>query len=337
MRGDQGKAPMSGAVASPADLALRVAARHEEAQGIVSFELTHPEGLPLPPFEAGAHLLVEAAPGVTRAYSLCNDPAQRHRYLIGVLHDRGSRGGSAAMHQRLQPGMVVRTSKPRNEFALVAGARRSILLGGGIGITPLLAMAERLASLRADFALHYCTRDAARTAFAQRIAESRFAANTQLHHDDGPMPQRFDAGRVLAQPELGTHVYVCGPAGFIAHAMSTAQPLGWPASQLHREYFAPPESAEEPIQDSAFDLVLASSGRRIAVRTGQSAAQALQDAGVPLVMSCEQGICGTCVTTVLDGAPDHRDHYLTEDDRQRNDCFMPCCSRALGAELLIDL
>ncbi len=319
------------------DLVLRVASCRREAEGVLSFEFVHPDGLPLPPFEPGAHLLVEAAPGMLRAYSLCNDPAERHRYVIAVLRSGESRGGSESMHQRMRPGYAIRVSRPRNEFALADGAKRSILLGGGIGITPLLAMAERLASQQADFSLHYCARDTARTAFAQRIAASRFAANTQLHHDDGPASQRFDVENVLGRADPETHVYVCGPTGFIVHAMSAAQRLGWSASQLHREYFAPPESVEKPIPDAAFDLVLSASGRRITVCAGQSAAQALQGAGVSLVMSCEQGICGTCVTTVLAGTPDHRDHYLTEHDRQRNDCFMPCCSRARSAELLIDL
>ncbi|MGJ7565942.1 PDR/VanB family oxidoreductase [Variovorax sp. GB1R11] len=341
MRADQASAPAAGTVATPTDpassIVLQVAARRDEAQGIVSFELRHPEGLPLPSFDAGAHLLVEAAPGLTRAYSLCNDPGERDRYLIAVLLGPNPLGGSAALHRQLQPGMTLRASKPRNAFPMSPGGRRSILLGGGIGITPLLAMAEMLAARQADFTLHYCTRDAARTAFAQRIAGSRFAANTQLHCDDGPASQRFDAEFVLARPAVDTHVYVCGPAGFMAHVMSTAQRLGWPGSQMHSEFFAAPESEQAPATDVGFELVLASSGRRIAVRPGQSAAQALQDAGVPLVMSCEQGICGTCVTTVLDGTPDHRDHYLTREDRERNDCFMPCCSRALGRELVLDL
>jgi vanillate O-demethylase ferredoxin subunit len=332
------------------ELQLRLASCRKEAEGVLSFELVHPDGLPLPAFEPGAHLLVEAAPGVLRAYSLCNDPAERHRYVIAVLRSGESRGGSVAMHDRMNAGDSIRTSRPRNEFALADDARRSILLGGGIGITPLLAMAERLCATQSDFVLHYCTRDAARTAFADRIQRSPFAASTRIHHDDGADALRFDAEQVLARPECGTHVYVCGPGGFIAHVMSTAQRLGWPAGQLHREYFAPPDAldmsgvtdmpgapAEAAAKDTAFSLVLASSGRRIAVNADQSAAQALQDAGVPLVMSCEQGICGTCVTTVLEGAPDHRDHYLTEADRQRNDCFMPCCSRALGSQLIVDL
>lgn len=320
------------------DMDLRLAARREEADGILSFELVHPEGRLLPPFEAGAHILVQTSPGIVRAYSLCNDPSERHRYLIGVLRAPDSRGGSVALHDALHAGMAIRASHPRNAFALASGASRSILLGGGIGITPLLAMAAHLAVTQADFVLHYCTRDASRTAFTGHIAQASYARNVRFHQDDGADAQRFDAAQALGWPTPGTHVYVCGPAGFIAHVMSTAEGLGWPASQLHSEYFTPPEEpADAHAAGVAFDLVLASSGRRVTVRAGQSAAQALQDAGVPLVMSCEQGICGTCVTTVLQGTPDHRDHYLTEEDRERNDCFMPCRSRACSAELVLDL
>jgi vanillate O-demethylase ferredoxin subunit len=324
-------------------LELVVAERHEEAQDIVAFALEHPQGGELPAFEAGAHVMVQAAPGLQRAYSLCGDPRERRRYRIGVQREPASRGGSAALHAGLQAGMRLRVGAPRNAFALCEQAGHSILLAGGIGITPLLAMAERLAALRADFALHYCTRSPQRTAFAARLAAPALAPHLRLHHDDGPPAQRFDAASALARPAQGAqdwHVYVCGPAGFIDHAMATAQRLGWPDAQLHREYFSPPATTADGADTAAdrpFELVLASSGRRIAVPAGQSAARALQEAGVALAMSCEEGVCGTCVTTVLQGQPAHRDHYLTAQDRARNDCFMPCCSRAHTAQLVIDL
>lgn len=322
-------------------LELVVAERHEETQDIVAFALEHPEGLPLPAFEAGAHVMVQAAPGLQRAYSLCGDPRERRRYLIGVQREPASRGGSATLCAKLQPGMRLRVGAPRNAFALREHAGRSILLAGGIGITPLLAMAERLAASRADFELHYCTRSPQRTAFGSRLARPALAPYVRLHHDDGPPAQRFDAAAALARPSGGAqdwHVYVCGPAGFIDHVMDTAQRLGWPPEQLHREYFTPPDPAAGAVAaDQPFELLLSSSGRCIQVPAGQSAARALQEAGVPLVMSCEEGVCGTCVTTVLQGQPEHRDHYLTAQDRARNDCFMPCCSRARTAQLVIDL
>lgn len=320
------------------ELQLLVAARHQETLDIVAFDLVDPAGGPLPPFEAGAHLMVEAAPGINRAYSLCSDPAERDRYSIAVLRENPSRGGSSALHEKLQPGDLLRTGSPRNGFALQEKAKRSVLIAGGIGITPILAMAERLTALQSDFVLHYCTRESARTAFVSRLIHSRFAHRVHFHYDSGAAEQRFDATDVLASPSDEAHVYVCGPAGFIEYVLSTARELGWAPDQLHREYFSAPDEASEAQADRhLFELVVASTGQRIPVAADRTAAQALQDAGVPVVVSCEQGLCGTCVTTVLEGVPDHRDHYLTESDRRRNDCFMPCCSRSHSSELVIDL
>lgn len=318
-------------------LELRLAARRQEAEGIVSFELMHPDGAPLPAFEAGAHILVDVAPGVSRAYSLCNDPAERHRYLIAVLRTEDSRGGSVGMHQAIQPGQLVRVSFPRNEFELLPGEGRTLLIAGGIGITPLLAMAETLANANREFELHYCTREAAKTAFTARI-KTRFSARTRFYHDLPPEAPPFDARKVLQQRGPNDQVYVCGPSGFIDHILSTAAALGWDKRQLHREFFAPPTTQPDALADeTAFDLILSSSGKKVHVPCGVSAAAALLEAGISLSMSCEQGICGTCATTVLDGVPEHRDHYLTDEDKARNDCFMPCRSRARTPELLLDL
>jgi vanillate O-demethylase ferredoxin subunit len=323
-------------------LQLVVVRRRDEAQDIVAFELEDPEGGTLPPFDAGAHVMVQAAPGLRRAYSLCGDPRNRTRYLIGVQREVASRGGSSALHAQVRPGMRLRVGSPRNAFALREQAGRSILLAGGIGVTPLLAMAERLLALGSDFQLHYCTRSARRTAFSARLGQADLMPHVHVHHDDGPADQRFNAEEALALAGDGArdwHVYVCGPAGFIDHVMATASRLGWPPEQVHREYFTPPAPTADEAgpADQPFEIVLASSGRTVQVPVGQSAARALQEAGVPVVMSCEEGVCGTCVTTVLRGEPEHRDHYLTAQDRSRNDCFMPCCSRARSAQLVIDL
>ncbi|QGS32394.1 PDR/VanB family oxidoreductase [Cupriavidus metallidurans] len=317
-------------------LELRLSERRKEADGILSFELVHPDGEQLPAFDAGAHILVDIVPGVSRAYSLCNDPAERHRYVIAVLRTEDSRGGSVGMHQAIEPGQLVRVSAPRNEFELVQSAGRSLLFAGGIGITPLLSMAETLANADREFELHYCTRDAAKTAFTSRI-ETRFSKQARIYHDLASKEQPFDARKVLKQGGSDDHVYACGPSGFIEHILSTAAELGWEKRQLHREFFGSPTTQNDGSAETAFDLILASSGKKVHVPCGVSAATALLEAGISLSMSCEQGICGTCVTTVLNGMPDHRDHYLTDDDRSRNDCFMPCCSRSLTAELLVDL
>lgn len=318
------------------ELALRLKARHEEAQGIASFELIDPAGAPLPPFEPGGHLLVECAPGVVRSYSLCNPPSERSRYLIGVLREPESRGGSAAVHERWQVSQTVRVSRPRNHFPLVAGSGRTLLLAGGIGITPLLAMAEQLSAEGRRFELHYSTRSAARTAFVDRLKQAPFAASTQIHHDDGPTEQAFDAARAIGAPGPGDHLYACGPAGYLAHVMRAAERLGWPADQLHQEVFK--ASGDLAVAgDAQFELVVANRGVTVIVPADQTALQALALAGIDVMSACAQGVCGTCLTGVVEGRPEHRDQYLTEADRLRNDCFTPCCSRSLTPRLVIEI
>jgi vanillate O-demethylase ferredoxin subunit len=318
----------------PATIEVRVTRKVDEAEGICSFELQAVDGRPLPAFSAGSHVDVHVPGGLVRQYSLCNDPGEAHRYLIAVLEDAASRGGSVAMHERVQPGDVLTISAPKNHFALAHDATEHLLLAGGIGITPLLCMAERLAVTGAAFTLHYATRSRARTAFVDRIAASPFAARVQ-HHYDGEPAQRLDLTRLLAAPRPGRHLYVCGPQGFMDAVLSTARAVGWPEAQLHWEFFgaAPTASAD----DGSFEVQLASSGRVILVGQDQSVAQALEAAGVIVPTSCEQGVCGTCLTRVLDGVPDHRDLYLTPEEQATGDQFTPCCSRARSARLVLDL
>ncbi|RYF53652.1 MAG: oxidoreductase [Comamonadaceae bacterium] len=320
---------------NPASLSVRVARKVVEASGICSFELVSADSASLPAFSAGAHVDVQVPGGLTRQYSLCNDPAEQHRYLIAVLRDAASRGGSAAMHDRVNEGDLIQISVPKNHFALVAQARHSLLLAGGIGVTPLLCMAEQLAVTGAQFDMHYCTRDVDRTAFKGRIAASAFADRVRLHHDAGPVEQRLDIDAVVRQPAPGLHLYVCGPTGFMNAVLAAARLRGWAEDKLHYEFFgAPPPSRDG---DGSFEVQLASSGRVIRVDKEQTVVQALAAAGVVLSTSCEQGVCGTCLTRVLDGIPHHKDLYLTPDEQARNDQFLPCCSRANSARLVLDL
>ena len=320
---------------APPSLKVRVAAKSVEARDICSFELVSVDGKPLPAFSAGSHVDVAVPGGLTRQYSLCNDPTESHRYQIAVLRDAKTRGGSAAMHERLQVGDVVEISAPKNHFPLAHDARRHLLLAGGIGVTPILCMAERLALTGADFDMHYCTRSVERTAFRERIARSRFAARVQFHHDDGDAAQKLDIGALLARPEPGTHLYVCGPQGFMDAVLGTARERGWLASQVHCEYFAAEQAPADG--DRAFEVQLASSGRIVVVPKDRTVVQALVEAGVEVLTSCEQGVCGTCLTRVLEGVPDHRDLYLSAEEQAANDQFTPCCSRARSARLVLDL
>jgi len=322
-------------MSSASTLSVRVARKAVEATNICTFELVGVDGAALPSFSAGSHVDVYLPGGLTRQYSLCNDPAETHRYLIAVLRDPASRGGSEAMHQQVQEGQVLQISAPKNHFGLVHDARRSLLLAGGIGVTPILCMAERLAMTGGDFAMHYCTRSRDRAAFLQRITASRYAPRVQLHFDDGAADQKLDLAALLADQQAGVHLYVCGPKGFMDAVLVTAREKGWPESQLHYEFFGAEVARSD--SDAGFEVQLASSGRVIAVASDQTVTQALSAAGVEVLTSCEQGVCGTCLTRVLSGVPDHKDMYLTPEEQAANDQFTPCCSRAKTARLVLDL
>ncbi|MYM24286.1 2Fe-2S iron-sulfur cluster binding domain-containing protein [Duganella sp. FT135W] len=312
-------------------LQVRVERRDNEAEDICSYELVSADGASLPAFTAGAHIDVHIAPGLVRQYSLCNPPHERHRYVIGVLRDPASRGGSQAMHEQIRAGAALTISAPRNHFALV-DAPRSVLLAGGIGITPLLAMAETLSAQGAQFEMHYCTRSPERTAFRDRILSAPFAEKVRFYHDN---VQQLNLPALFASLPPDTHVYFCGPAGFIDHVKSTAALADWPESQLHLEYFGAAPVASDG--DQPFEVKLASSGKCYTIPPGTTVLRVLNDAGVFVPASCEQGVCGTCLTRVLDGVPDHRDLYLTESEQAANDLFAPCCSRSRSATLLLDL
>jgi vanillate O-demethylase ferredoxin subunit len=316
-------------------ISVTVARKQAEAEDICTFELVGQGGQPLPAFSAGSHIDVHFPDGLTRQYSLCNDAAETHRYLIGVLKDPASRGGSEAMHTRVHEGDTLTISAPKNHFPLAHDARRSLLLAGGIGVTPILCMAERLAMAGAEFEMHYCTRSPSRTAFRQRIQASSFASQVQFHFDDGGAEQKLELAALLGAPEPGTHLYVCGPRGFMDAVLGTARANGWPEAQLHYEFF----SAEvgPSASDESFEVKLASSGQVVVVPKGKTVVQALAEVGVEIQTSCEQGVCGTCITRVLEGVPDHKDSYFTPQEQAANDQFTPCCSRAKSAMLVLDL
>jgi vanillate O-demethylase ferredoxin subunit len=315
-------------------LAVQVVRKTREAHDIASFELARVDNAPLPAFSAGSHVDVQVPGGLTRQYSLCNDSGEQHRYRIAVLRDPASRGGSVAMHDAVHEGDILHISEPRNHFPL-HHAGRSLLFAGGIGVTPLLCMAQRLATIGADFALHYCTRSPERTAFAEEIKASVFAGRVQFHFDSGPPSQKLNLEKLLAAPDAGTHVYVCGPTGFIDHVVGNARAHGWSSEQIHLEYFG--AAPQDTTGDTAFDVKVASTGKTYRVEAGQSVVQALQSHGVEILTSCEQGVCGTCITRVLEGEPAHRDMYFTEEEHAKNDQFTPCCSRARSRSLVLDL
>ncbi|MFY9963755.1 PDR/VanB family oxidoreductase [Pseudomonas sp.] len=311
-----------------------VVSRNNEAQDICSYELAAVDGSPLPAFSAGAHIDVQLPDGLIRQYSLCNHPEERHRYLIGVLKDSASRGGSRSLHEQVHNGAQLRISEPRNLFPLAHGAPRSLLFAGGIGITPILCMAEHLAHTGADFELHYCARSSERAAFVERIRTAPFADRLFLHFDEQPQTA-LNAAQVLANPQADVHLYVCGPGGFMQHVLDSARAQGWQEDRLHREYFA--AAPVDTGNDGSFSVQVGSTGQVFEVPAEQSVVQVLERHGIEIAMSCEQGICGTCLTRVLDGVPEHRDLFLTEEEQARNDQFTPCCSRSKTPLLVLDI
>ncbi|WOP15329.1 PDR/VanB family oxidoreductase [Ottowia sp. SB7-C50] len=319
------------------ELRVLVARKTVEAVDICGLELVAAEGQSLPPFSAGSHVDVHLGDGLVRQYSLCNDPSEQHRYQLAVLRDPASRGGSSAVHARVKEGDTLRISVPRNHFALAHEARQHLLLAGGIGVTPILCMAERLATMNAEFRMHYASRSPDRTAFLDRIRRASFAHRVDFHFDNGDATQKLDLPVVLAKPTPHTHLYVCGPQGFMSAVLDTARAQGWSETQLHWEFFAAETNAAPRSGDEAFEVQLASSGRVICVPADQTVTQALALASVAVPVSCEQGVCGTCLTRVLSGTPDHRDMYLTPAEQALNDQFTPCCSRARCKRLVLDL
>ena len=313
---------------------VKVVRKITAATDICAFELASADGAALPGFTAGAHIDVHLADGLVRQYSLSNDPRETHRYVIGVLKEPQSRGGSIAMHA-LAEGDTLFVSEPRNHFPLTPGATSTLLLAGGIGITPLLSMAQTLAAAGAAFELHYCTREPARAAFRERIEAADLAASARVYFDSASPEERADLAAIIGAPDAGRHVYVCGPAGFIDAVLGTARNLGWPETHLHKEYFA---AATPPVIDGGvFTVKIASTGQCVEIGEHQSVVESLAAAGITIPTSCEQGVCGTCLTRVLAGQPEHRDMYLTDEERDANDQFLPCCSRSKSAELVLDL
>ncbi len=310
-----------------------VARRSEVAEGIIILDLVAESGAALPSFEPGAHVDMHIGPGLIRQYSLCGDPSDPSRYQLGILLAPDSRGGSAALHRSTHTGAKLRIGLPRNNFRLAPQAEQTMLIGGGIGITPLLAMAYHCIGGGKAFKLHYCARARGQAAFIDELEAEPLRGKTRLHFDNGEPTQHFNPQRDLPQPATGTHIYVCGPTGFMDWVINEARRLGHPEAQIHREYF----SAEVDTSGEAFEVRLAKSGRKVAVPAGVPITRALAQAGVWIEVSCEQGVCGTCMCSVIEGVPDHRDNYLTEDEKATNDQILPCCSRSKTAMLVLDL
>ncbi|MER6140609.1 PDR/VanB family oxidoreductase [Streptomyces sparsogenes] len=296
-----------------------------EAEGVLSVELVRPDGKPLPAWTPGAHLDLHLG-GHVRQYSLCGDPEDPTTYRLGVLHEPSSRGGSRHVHTTLRPGHTVRATGPRNHFSLEPAASY-VFLAGGIGITPILAMARRADRDGIPYRLVHGGRSRATMAFGAELAELSGEVS-RVPQDEHGHPDLAAALRDLPADAL---VYACGPEPLLK-AVEEACPAG----RLRIERFAAP-AAPRTGDDTAFEVECRTSGVTLTVDADTSVLEAAERAGLPVTSSCRDGICGSCETRVLAGTPDHRDFLLSEAERATGETMMLCVSRCASGRLVLDL
>ena len=329
-------APLPLAAVQPAaaePLRLQLRAIRLQAEGIHAFELAPADGGALPEVDAGAHVDVHLPGGHVRSYSLAGDPRDRARWTLGVLRETHGRGGSRALHDLVRVGDTLTIGAPRNAFGLKPGADHTLLLAGGIGITPLKAMAHTLAAQGRSFELHYCARSPRHAAFVDELRALLPADRLHLHFDGGDPARGLDLAALLAEPLPGRHVYYCGPGGFMkACAAATGH---WPAGTVHSEHFKAPEPRPAAAADGCFEVKLARTGITVQVPPDQSIVRAIELAGHRVPTSCLSGLCGACKTDYLEGEVDHQDYILTDDEKRS--CLTVCVSRAKSARLVLDL
>jgi len=305
-------------------IAIRYAARDTNL-----YEFGRPDGEPLPAYEPGAHIDLHLPNGLVRNYSMIvarPDPAV---YTFGIKRDPASRGGSRYIHDELRVGKTVKISAPRNNFPLKEDAAQIILLAGGIGITPIWCMIQRLEELRRSWTLHYACRSRADMAFLESLQRMR---GPVFHFDDENAGRFLDVAGIVAAAPKEAHLYCCGPTPMLkAFENATAS---WPREQIHVEYFTP---KEVPAKKGGFTVELARSGQEFVIPEGRSILEVLLDQGIDVDYSCELGICGACEQRVISGMPEHRDSILTEEEQAENKRVMICCAGCKSERLVLDL
>ena len=305
-----------------------------EADRINSYALYPASGEHLPTFTAGAHIDLQLHEGVIRSYSLINDQSERHRYVIAVKREEAGRGGSAFVHDKLKVGDVLAVSAPRNNFAFDEAVHRSIFVAGGIGVTPILSMIRRAAALGRPWTLHYASRTRSDAAFLADIEMLARVSGGEVNavFDQQPGGGALGIPAIVSAAPGDAQLYCCGPLPML-EAFKDAGKCRQPHT-VHLDYFSP---REEAATAGGFDVHLRKSGRTIAVAPGQTILNALLDAGVDVAYACSEGTCGTCETRVIEGMPDRRDVYLSDEERAENKQIMICCSGARTPVLVLDL
>jgi phthalate 4,5-dioxygenase reductase subunit len=315
----------------PDAMGLRIAHKEEIARGIYVFELRDPSDAELPPFTGGAHITLQTPSGLIRKYSLCNDPAERDRYLVAIKREQPGRGGSADLIDNAHASGMLPVARPVNDFELPPRATDLLFIAGGIGITPMMAMINQLrAEPGKRFRLYYCTRSPEATAFLKELSVPEFKGKVKIHHDQGDPGRSLDLWPILEQRRNREHLYCCGPRAL----MESVRDLTghWSPTSVHFEAFTEPERTKA--DDKPFLLRLARSGAEFEVPVGTTILEAMHAHGHDAPSSCESGTCGTCRTKIISGEADHRDLVLAE--HERHDQIMICVSRARSAILEID-
>ena len=310
-------------------LSLRLDAIHYGAADTNLYAFAAPDGSSLPAYEPGAHIEIHLPGGLLRQYSLARPWRPGRPYLVGIKRDAASRGGSRFLHEEARVGALFRVGLPRNHFPLAAERAFSVLLAGGIGVTPIWCMAQHLAQRGAPFEMHYAVRSRADAAFLSELETMSPKARLHVDAEAGAL---IDIAAIVEAAPAGAHLYCCGPTPMMAAFEAAA--AGRPADHVHVEYFSGP--APLPIA-GGFIVALARSGRELPVAPGATILDTLRAAGLSTPASCEQGVCGTCETRVLEGVPDHRDLLLTPAEKAEGRTMMICCSGSLSDRLVLDL
>jgi phthalate 4,5-dioxygenase reductase subunit len=308
--------------------AMTITGRRDLTPYITEFTLIATDGSPLEPYGPGAHVTIETPSGAMRRYSLVGDGLDPETYVIAVKRERESRGGSSSMHGQAEVGRTIMVQPPENNFSLKP-APKYLLIAGGIGVTPIYSMASRLAADGKNFDIIYCSRSVEEAAYLSEMKEA-FGRRLKVHHDDGDPAKAYDFWDHFAEIK-NMHVYCCGPKPLMDGILSISG--HWPEGRVNFEDFKPVEVVR--VDDVAFDVELAKSGRTVTVPADKSILEAVRESGVKTTSSCESGTCGSCKCRLLGGDPDHRDMVLMDDER--DDFVMICVSRAKTGGLVLDL
>ena len=321
-------------IAVPRGNTLNVAVKRKwrTADGVIGFELADRDGKHLPTFQPGAHIDLHLPNGLVRQYSITNGPGDLSSYVIGVKQESASKGGSKVLVDSVREGDVLAISEPRNNFPLRRDATRTVLIAGGIGITPLLSMARFLDKSSLPYELHYFTRTGESVAFRSEL--DVLHGQVETHSGLGRDAIKVKVADVLGPHAFANHVYICGPGAMLEMVQETAAGLGWPDEAIHFEYFQNDKIIDS---SSAFDIELARSAMTLHVPAGKTILEVMREAGLTVPSSCEQGACGTCLTGVIEGEVDHQDVYLNKSEKASNTCMMTCVSRAKSARLVLDI